>query len=411
MARPVGSEGVVAGSAAVNEEARAARAVAGGRAALVLGRDAKSAFFATLTLRLVPLCDRSVGTMATDGTRLLYDPAFVLGLSPTERVGVLAHEVLHCALAHFARRAGRDLATWNVACDLAVNLLLLDAGFALPAGRLVPGEGPFAEFPPGKSAEEYYALLREAGPDRSASTSKPDSGAGAAFPDPGGCGGVIDAADGSPANARLAESQWKVAVAQADQVARGRGDLPAGLGRTVEEVIHTPADWRSILRAFLATHARNDYAWPRPSRRYLAQGFYLPGLHSDELSDVVVAVDTSSSIGARELGLFASELSALLAAYDCRATVLSHDTRVQKVETWTPTDGPLTLRPVGGGGTRHDCVFTWIAEAGFEPTCVVCLTDLETRFPTRYPAVPVLWAQVGDARVDPPFGHLVRIGP
>jgi predicted metal-dependent peptidase len=202
-----------------------------------------------------------------------------------------------------------------------------------------------------------------------------------------------------------------VAVAQADQAARGRGELPAGLGRTVEEVIHPPADWRSILRAFVSTHARNDYSWARPNRRYLAHGLYLPGLQSDELGDVVVAVDTSGSIGARELGLFASELSALLAAYDCRATILYHDSRVQKVETWTPTDGLLILTPIGGGGTRHDCVFDWVLKTGFIAACVVCLTDLATRFPVPPPAVPVLWAKVGDARVDPPFGQVIQLGP
>jgi predicted metal-dependent peptidase len=412
MTRPVGLEGVVSGSATADGDAVAARAVAGARAALVLGRDAKSAFFATLALRLTPVLDRSVPTLATDGRRLLYRPDFVLGLSKDERVGVLVHEVMHVALAHFARRAGRELAMWNVACDLAVNPLLLDAGFALPAGRLVPGEGTFMGYPPGKSAEEYFELLRGTeSPDRSSSTCDSESVAGATTPDPGGCGAVIDPADGSPAGTRLAESQWKVAVAQADHAARGRGELPAGLGRTVEEVIHAPADWQSILQAFVSAHARNDYSWARPNRRYLTQGLFLPGLRSDELGDVVVAVDTSGSIGARELGLFASELSALLAAYDCRATILYHDTRVQKVETWTPTDGSLTLTPTGGGGTRHDCVFAWIEEADLDPACVVCLPDLETRFPTTLPAVPVLWAQVGDARVDPPFGQVIRLGP
>jgi predicted metal-dependent peptidase len=398
----------------IGSEEAAARAVTAARAALVLGRDAKSAFFATLALRLIPAADRSVPTMATDGRRLVYHPDFVLGLSKDERIGVLVHEVMHCALTHFARRAGRDLGTWNIACDLAVNPLLLDAGFVLPAGRLVPGEGSSADLQAGKSAEEYYRLLQDrVGTGNDTGTTDPISTGGDSppFADPGGCGGVLDPVDASPVSTRQAETDWAVAVSQAEQVAIGRGDLPAGLGRTVTAIVHRPADWRSVLRAFVSTHARNDYSWSRPNRRYLSQGLYLPGLHSDELDEVVIAVDTSGSVGKDELGLFAAELTALLSSYDCRATVLYHDRTVQKVQSWAPADGPLVFDPVGGGGTCHVCVFEWVDQAGLDPACVVCLTDLETRFPTRPPPVPVLWAQVGNASVDPPFGSVIHLSP
>ena len=89
---------------------------------------------------------------------LQYHPPFVTALSPDELVGVLAHEVMHCALAHPARRQGRDAERWNVACDLAINPLLVRAGIVLPASRLMPGEGAYAGLQAGKSADEFYAL-------------------------------------------------------------------------------------------------------------------------------------------------------------------------------------------------------------------------------------------------------------
>lgn len=410
MARSFGSVSVIQRHQP-SEDAQAAQALVAARVALVLGRDAKSTFFASLALRLVLASDRSVGTMATDGHRLLYNPDFVLGLSKEERLGVLVHEVMHCALAHFARRAGRDLGRWNVACDLAINPILIETGFELPPGRLVPVEGPFIHFPPGKSAEEYYALLPvPAGADGNEdpdSTIKKENSSS----DPGGCGGVIEPAAGSPAAVRQAEVVWRAAVAQADNAARGRGYLPAGLGRTVDRVLHPVADWRTELRAFVSAHARNDYSWSRPNRRYLARGLYLPGLHSDELGDVLIAIDCSGSVGSKELGMFSHEAAALLDAFACTATILFHDTHVQKVETWSPADGPLVLTPVGGGGTNHTCVFDWLDHSGLTPACVVCLTDLDTRFPPRVPDVPVLWAKVGDYPTNPPFGRVVPIGP
>ena len=396
----------------------AAKALNAARGRLILGRDAASAFFATLVLRLTPEVDPACETIATDGTTLSYAPAFVTGLSPDELVGVLAHEVLHCALAHPPRRGGREPARWNVACDLAVNPVLVGAGFTLPASRLMPGEGNYSAFPTGQSADEYYTLLsddRKPGPPGSTPTPPIDEGASSVdgeFPpgsstDPGGCGAVSDPV--SPGEASQQQADWQVAVAQAERAAAGRGDLPGGLGRTVDRVLRPPADWREVLRTFVSSHARNDYSWGRPNRRFLWRGLYLPGLHSEELGEVVLAVDTSGSVGERELGVFAAEVNALLQAYDCTVTVLYHDTAVRKEQAWRSGDGVLVLEPVGGGGTDHRGVFERLARHDPVPACVVCLTDLDTVFPVHPPAVPVLWAVVGGNRSEPPFGTRVNL--
>jgi predicted metal-dependent peptidase len=384
-------------------EERAGKALAAARVKLILGRDARSAFFATLVLRLAPEPAWDLDTLATDGRVLRYYPPFVTGLTPDELAGVLAHEVMHCALAHPARRQGRDPEKWNVACDLAVNPLLVAAGVVLPSSRLMPGEGQYSGLDPGKSADEYYALLP--GP-----TAGEGDGSGS-IGDPGGCGQVIDPEDGDPAEARLVEADWQVAVAQAQTAAAGCGPLPAGLGRAVDEVLHPPADWRAVLREFVSSHAKNDYSWTRPNRRFLAQGLYLPGLRSEELGDVVLAVDTSGSIGEKLLGIFAAEANAVLGSFDCTVNIVYHDSDVQKVQTWHSSDGPLVLDPVGGGGTSHACVFDWLTRSGLDPACVVCLTDLETEFPTVLPNVPVLWAVPGPISCDPPFGRVVSLAP
>jgi len=67
------------------------------------------------------------------------------------------------------------------------------------------------------------------------------------------------------------------------------------------------------------------------------------------------------------------------------------------------------LDPVGGGGTSHVCVFDWIEQSGLVTSCVICLTDLETEFPSVPPGHPVLWAVVGGCSTTPPFGQTVQI--
>jgi predicted metal-dependent peptidase len=386
-------------------EERAAAALAAARCRLVLGRDARSCFFATLALRLLPRVDWEIDTMVTDGRHLSYCPEFVTGLGADELLGVVAHEVLHNALAHHARRGHREPERWNVACDLAVNPLLLEAGFSLPASRLLPGEGKYRDLPTGRSAEEYYGLLPA---DTSGDGGGGDAGQ-QSDQDPGSCGGVREPGDGSPAAVRQAEADWEVAVAQAEQVARQRGPLPAGLGRLVEEVLAPAVDWRQVLRDFLSSQARNDYSWSAPNRRFLHQGLYLPGLRSEELGEVVLAVDTSGSIGPRELARFAAEVEGILMAFDCELTIIYHDSVVQRIQAWRSGEG--ALEPVGGGGTSHRCVFDWLEAEGSRPSCVVCLTDLWTEFPGEAPGVPVLWAVVGGNDRWPPFGQVVAVEP
>ena len=102
----------------------------------------------------------SVPTMATDGRRIVFNPAFVDGLKPAELEATLAHEVMHCALGHHCRRGERDPRLWNEAADLAINPILVGNGFTLPAGALI--DPAFSDL----SAEEIYArLLRDKNDD------------------------------------------------------------------------------------------------------------------------------------------------------------------------------------------------------------------------------------------------------
>jgi predicted metal-dependent peptidase len=386
-------------------EERAAQAISIARCRLVLGKDAKSAFFATLALRLIPEVRWDVETLATDGKQLVYNPEFINRCSPEEQIGLVAHEVMHLSLGHHARRGHRDMAQWNVAADLAINPLLIEAGFTLPSDGCVPGKGQYAKLPVGKSAEDYYNLL----PNTTDGDCRNEAQNHNPCPDPGGCGGVLDPGDGSPAACKEAEGDAAVAVSQAERVAKQRGELPGGIARLVAQVLEPKVDWRETLRAFVSRFARNDYSWAHPNRRIIHQGLYLPGLRSEELGDVVLAIDTSGSIGGKVLERFASEAEGILQSYDCTVTILYHDAHIQHVQSWRSTDGPLVLEPKGGGGTDHHAVFDWIAEQDVDPACLVCLTDLASSFPDGPPTYPVLWATVDAGNLKAPFGMQVEI--
>src|SRR6201987_4650720 len=117
-------------------------------------------FFGTLLFRLGARAYGSIATMASDGVSLYFNPEFVEGLSSAELIGTVAHECMHPALQHHTRRGGRNPRRWNMACDYAINPMLVDAGLTLPKEVLM--DHRFR----GMSAEEIYNRL-EAEEDQS----------------------------------------------------------------------------------------------------------------------------------------------------------------------------------------------------------------------------------------------------
>ena len=130
-------------------ETPTSRRIQKARTALVLDHP----FFGSLLFRLKGRECRSIQTMATHGLSLYYNPDFVETLNAATLAGTLAHEVMHPALHHHVRRSGRDPKRWNMACDFAINPLLVDAGLNLPEGVLL--DNRFR----GMSAEQIYNLL------------------------------------------------------------------------------------------------------------------------------------------------------------------------------------------------------------------------------------------------------------
>ena len=377
-------------------EEAALKAIAGARVRLIMGADARYAFFAVLALRFKVVIDWETETLAVDGHSLFTNPDFVKSLTPDELLGCVVHETLHAALQHHTRREGRNLRTWNVACDCAINHILIEAGFTLPKGRILAGEGSFHDLPVEKSAEFYYELLQKKEPEQEKD--------GSGKTDAGGCGEVRDAAESTES-----ESEWKAAVHQAQEVSKGRGTLPGGLSRVVGDTLCPSVHWREVLREFVRSNEHNDYTWSRPNKRYLSSGLFLPSLRSEGLGDVVLAVDCSGSISEDQLNKFASEAEEILTCFDCSATILYHDVEVTGIDEWRPADGPLRLRAVGGGGTSHEGIFKWVEESGLNPSCLIALTDMDSSIPSVGPDFPVLWGVIGDSQNEPNFGQTVRI--
>lgn len=107
--------------------------------------NAQYPFFAGLLSRLIIRENNTRQTMSTDGYSIHYNSEFVLKHTDAEIIWVIAHEVMHNALLHFARcpkdQGGARL--WNIAADYALNQMITEVDQdALANGKAQPSKNP-----------------------------------------------------------------------------------------------------------------------------------------------------------------------------------------------------------------------------------------------------------------------------
>lgn len=358
----------------------------------------RGAFFGALALFARFQSSATVPTAATDGRDVYLNTNFFGALAPPEQEALLLHEVLHAALLHVPRRAGRDARLWNIAADIVVNGMLAQAGYQLPAGGL---RDPARER---LGVEEIYELLLKRKPP--AGEPMPDLLSGP--PDDAGAGAPAQPADKVAANS---EGYWEQALRQAQVVAEstGAGTLPAGMARELGLLQSPRLNWRSQLWRYLARAAVDFHSF---DRRFVGRGLYLELLDGERLH-VAVAVDTSGSIDSSALQSFLGELRGILRAYPhLQCDLFYADAALH---------GPFPLAasrpippPVGGGGTDFRPFFAELdRRRDRRPAVAVYLTDGYGPFPSGPPACPTLWVVTPGGRDLGafPFGQTVRLLP
>ncbi len=353
-----------------------------------------------MQLTLVPVVDARLPTAATDGRSVFASAPFLLGLSPADRLFVLAHEVWHCALGHFARRGGREAARWNIAIDHEVNAMIRADSGHMPARAVY--------FPAwdGLCAEEVYERLPPVGDPATADGRGP-------------LADVHGRPDGDDSGARDPDftlvtggfEGWPLRVmTAARQVERSGGRLPGGAALLVERLTRPTLGWRDLIARFVARSRRSDRRWDRPDRRFVARGLYLPG-RTASAHRLVVVLDVSGSTLAC-LPRFLGELRGILTSGAVETVrVLACDAALQLDTVLAAGDiaavGQLPLR--GGGGTDFRPVFARLRETGEAPDGVIVLTDGFGRAPGTAPGYPVLWALTADGQRPADWAECVHL--
>ena len=402
-------------------------------------------------------------TTGTDAKRFYYNPEYIDSLTLEQTQFMLAHEALHCALSHFARRQRRQIGRWNLACDYAINPLLVEDGLKPPYDTMILDQFK------GMTAEEIYPLLEEddnyetidqhlydqdgesegnSGGDQESSSGSNDTPPPPSEekqqksrtsgnqeetdqgrhqePDPEKQGERADGGGSEQQQQRQEEQgarqpppltpeerdnlevQWQQRLAGAAQQALQAGKMDGTMARLVDHLLQPRLPWRMLLARYMTAAARNDYSYMHQSRRNQSDAI-LPALRSSQV-EVVVAVDTSGSIRDSEIAEFLAEVSALKGQMRARITLIPCDARIAEgapwiFEPWEELRLETTIS--GGGGTDFRPVFQWVEEQGLQPEVLIYFSDLEGTFPELAPSYPVLWLVKGKEK--PPWGQRIQL--
>lgn len=366
-------------------------------------------FFATLLMSLDTEMSDRVPTMGTDMKKLYINPAFIEELGSVDAIMfVLAHEVMHVALEHGLRLNTRNPILWNIACDFAINPILVESGMTFPEHV----GGCLDKKYEGMSADQIYEQLQKlADKERKRGRSgKPGEGDMPGLDKlhggPDGPGDLIRPEGGNdPAKQAEMRRQIQQKVAMAANVARMAGKLSAGLERLVGDILDPKVPWADLLRDYMTRDCKDEETWGRRNRRF--QDIYLPTRYSERMGPIVCIGDTSGSISNDELRQYAGETKAIIE--DVRpesVRFLWADTRVAGEQVFD--DGlfdPNLLKPAGGGGTDMRVPLAYAEQ--FEPEVVILFTDGFTPWPDSEPPYQLIVCCTTDAPI--PVGLQVRI--
>jgi predicted metal-dependent peptidase len=337
-------------------------------------------FFGTIASGMESVVNDNIESFATREGKFEYREGYMEPLSEGERIFVLCNSALHEALSHTQRRGNRSPWLWNMACDYAINALLIGNGFTPPPA--ITYDQRFGNL----SAEEIYHELSQEFLDQEQNDRDSDEGR-----------------DDEGLDEKLSRAQREK---RSEEALEKSDPLSEAIHHLIQPHKKSLIDWRSELREAIGGYYVSDYTLIPPSKKLLYDGVYLPGVHSRHL-ELAIAIDSSGSVDEVILSQFISEVESITELFGsytidlivCDDRIRSH-VRFERGEA-------ITYALSGGAGTDFSPVFALIETWVQRPKLLLYFTDLEGKFPPYDPSYEVLW--IAPLKGEVPFGRVIEI--
>ena len=348
-------------------------------------------------------------TAYTDGVNKKYGRAFLQTKCATQPKvnGLILHENLHIGLRQIVHNMDlfkEQMKRANMAADFVVNDMIMEIHKKYPDLVELPDGGCYDPKYHNMNMREVYRLLE-------------DEGGG------GGKGGESeygdyefdehDIGDGMDADkAKEMDARIDRAIREGALLA---GRLGVDLPRQITEMLAPVIDWKAELAEFVsaACKGKDEYTWRKFNKRQLANDMYLPSVENETIGEVIVAIDTSGSIGQEQINAFAAELVSICEAVQPDTVrILWWDTMVHGEQLFTDNYQNIgaMLKPQGGGGTKVSCVADYLNKKKVNAECVLVFTDGYLENEVKWDiSHPTLWLVTENKNWVPPVGKVVHV--
>ena len=386
------------------------------KAKISLMRNPKFALLSGILMVGRTFVDDNTPTARTNGRDEWYGRKFINELTEKELAFVIAHEASHKMYRHlttYKKLHEENAGLANGACDYVINLMLQDTDpeqTVITMPRWKSGEkkgepmGLIDEKYRGMNSKQVFDLLKQN-----------DDGSG---------GDGFDEHDWEEATKGMTEQEKRELARDIDQAIRqglmaqhkvaGKGR--SGGDRELEDLLNPKVDWREVLREFVKAtcNAKDTSSWRRVNRRYLSTGMYMPSMIGERVGHIVIAVDTSGSVGQQELSEFLGEVKGVAEEVHPEKVDLiywgSDVAGHEEYEGNAVANIVSSTKPKDGGGTSPSCVSEYLEEKKIVPECIIVLTDgyVGSDWGGNWTA-PILWTIVGGNDVVSPNGKTIHI--
>ena len=401
------------------------------KAHVSLMRDKRTALFSGVMLMGDSKIVEDCPTAKTDGLNKYYGKEFVDSLTDSELRALVLHENIHVALGHMPRfrslmKQGKHQLV-NIACDYVDNDIIVsmnDKSFLkLPKGGLYDSkyhdwsvndilkdlekeqeENPdeFAQKHSGGTLDEHDAESLQV------------SGDTTALPSERPLSGDVNLNEYTVAQQKVDESLAKEVEEAMRQGSILAGKLGGNIPRSITDMLTPVIDWRDVLRDFITSSMRgsDEYTWRRFNKRHMANDLYLPSVEDESVGELIVAIDTSGSVGQVAFDKFVSEVESIAINTEPeKLRVIWWDANVSSEQVFTSKDYPnmvSLLKPSGGGGTEPDCVAKYITEKKINAEAIIMFTDGHFSKPVWNVSTPSLWVVTESDRTVPSSCKVVK---
>jgi predicted metal-dependent peptidase len=200
---------------------------------------------------------------------------------------------------------------------------------------------------------------------------------------------------------------------------KGIGKIAGMFDDELNMSVSDDVPWQHLLARFFTGLRKNDYRTFPFNKKHLWRKIYLPSIGAPGPEHIVVAIDTSGSMGADELSKILGELNQLKSTAECRMTLIQCDAEIQDIKeynSWEIADIDFDNYGFRGrGGTTFEPVFDWIEKEvlnlGQRPDALFYLTDGYAGYGMQEPPYQVMWILTSSS-IEPeqiPFGETIRM--